>query len=83
MVRLGLELDLPNQCGVSGLTSLCFCFQMLIFCEGTRFTEEKHKLSMEFAAKKGLKPLKHHLMPRTGGFHMIAKGVRDSGKIFQ
>lgn len=41
---------------------------LLLFCEGTRFTEEKHKASNAIARKKGLPELKHHLLPRTKGF---------------
>ncbi|XP_010634754.1 1-acyl-sn-glycerol-3-phosphate acyltransferase gamma isoform X2 [Fukomys damarensis] len=40
----------------------------LLYCEGTRFTETKHRVSMEVAASKGLPPLKYHLLPRTKGF---------------
>nr|XP_039259904.1 1-acyl-sn-glycerol-3-phosphate acyltransferase delta-like isoform X1 [Styela clava] len=53
-------------------------YWMLIFCEGTRYTEKKFKLSMEIAEKKGLKPLKHHLLPRTRGFRMMTQGLRSS-----
>ena len=53
---------------------------MLIFCEGTRFTAEKHKRSNEYAEKNGLKPLKHHLIPRTKGFYLISQELRKSGK---
>ncbi|XP_039259911.2 1-acyl-sn-glycerol-3-phosphate acyltransferase delta-like isoform X2 [Styela clava] len=53
-------------------------YWMLIFCEGTRYTEKKYKLSMEIAEKKGLKPLKHHLLPRTRGFRMMTQGLRSS-----
>ncbi|XP_022081945.1 1-acyl-sn-glycerol-3-phosphate acyltransferase gamma-like [Acanthaster planci] len=41
---------------------------ILLFCEGTRFTQEKHTKGLAFAKEKGLKQLKHHLMPRTKGF---------------
>ncbi|XP_075930810.1 1-acyl-sn-glycerol-3-phosphate acyltransferase gamma isoform X1 [Petromyzon marinus] len=40
----------------------------LLYCEGTRFTEKKHRISMEVAKAKGLPKLKHHLLPRTKGF---------------
>ncbi|XP_007538575.1 1-acyl-sn-glycerol-3-phosphate acyltransferase delta [Erinaceus europaeus] len=49
----------------------------LIHCEGTRFTEKKHRVSMEVAAAKGLPPLKHHLLPRTKGFTITVKSLRD------
>ncbi|XP_014242714.1 1-acyl-sn-glycerol-3-phosphate acyltransferase gamma-like [Cimex lectularius] len=41
---------------------------LLLFAEGTRFTEDKHKASVAFATEKGLPILKHHLNPRTKGF---------------
>lgn len=41
---------------------------LLLHCEGTRFTKEKHAASMAVAASKGLPLLKHHLLPRTRGF---------------
>ncbi|KAG9333401.1 hypothetical protein JZ751_012713 [Albula glossodonta] len=40
----------------------------LLYCEGTRFTEKKHQISMQVAESKGLPKLKHHLLPRTKGF---------------
>lgn len=54
-------------------------FWILLFCEGTRFTETKHQLSMEVARKKGLPELKHHLLPRPKGFCMAINGFK--GKI--
>lgn len=42
--------------------------QLLLFAEGTRFTEDKHKTSLNFAKDKGLPLLKRHLTPRTKGF---------------
>lgn len=36
--------------------------------EGTRFTESKHKASVEFAKERGMPVLNHHLIPRTKGF---------------
>ncbi|XP_060518477.1 1-acyl-sn-glycerol-3-phosphate acyltransferase delta-like [Cylas formicarius] len=41
---------------------------LLLFPEGTRFTEKKHIVSLEFAKKNNLPELKHHLLPRTKGF---------------
>ncbi|KAM9343605.1 LOW QUALITY PROTEIN: 1-acyl-sn-glycerol-3-phosphate acyltransferase gamma [Pholidichthys leucotaenia] len=40
----------------------------LLYCEGTRFTEKKHQISMQIAESKGLPKLKYHLLPRTKGF---------------
>ncbi|CAB3368327.1 Hypothetical predicted protein [Cloeon dipterum] len=41
---------------------------LLLFAEGTRFSEHKHAASMKFAKERGLPLLKHHLVPRTRGF---------------
>jgi lysophosphatidic acid acyltransferase/lysophosphatidylinositol acyltransferase len=49
-----------------------------LFAEGTRFTEEKYKLSVEFSKKKGLPVLKHHLFPRTKGFCFLMEHMKDS-----
>lgn len=46
-----------------------------MFCEGTRFTQAKHEVSMEVARKKNLGELKHHLLPRTKGFSMLVRGA--------
>lgn len=43
-------------------------FWLLLYPEGTRFTKEKHKASLEFAKQNNLPELKHHLVPRTKGF---------------
>ncbi|KAE8621002.1 hypothetical protein XENTR_v10004647 [Xenopus tropicalis] len=50
----------------------------LLYCEGTRFTETKHKISMEVADKKGLARLKHHLLPRTRGFTTAVQCLRGT-----
>ncbi|KAG8506006.1 1-acyl-sn-glycerol-3-phosphate acyltransferase delta [Galemys pyrenaicus] len=52
----------------------------LIHCEGTRFTEKKHRISMQVAQAKGLPSLKHHLLPRTKGFAITVKSLRNVGK---
>ncbi|KAG8183009.1 hypothetical protein JTE90_017097 [Oedothorax gibbosus] len=52
---------------------------LLYFCEGTRFTKEKHKASMEFAKARNLPLLEHHLCPRTSGFNFTAKHLK--GKV--
>lgn len=54
--------------------------QFLIHCEGTRFTEKKHQISMQVAQTKGLPSLKHHLLPRTKGFAVTVRCLRDVGK---
>lgn len=50
----------------------------LLYCEGTRFTETKHRISMEVAASKGLPPLKYHLLPRTKGFTTAVQCLRGT-----
>lgn len=57
-----------------------FSFQFLIHCEGTRFTEQKHQISMQVAETKGLPKLKHHLLPRTKGFAVTVQCLRNVGK---
>uniref|UniRef100_A0A8I5NPR0 1-acylglycerol-3-phosphate O-acyltransferase n=1 Tax=Papio anubis TaxID=9555 RepID=A0A8I5NPR0_PAPAN len=52
----------------------------LIHCEGTRFTEKKHEISMQVARAKGLPRLKHHLLPRTKGFAITVRSLRNVGK---
>jgi len=49
---------------------------LLFFPEGTRFTPEKHAVSMEFAARTGQSHLKHLLLPRTKGFYAITQQLR-------
>ncbi len=51
-----------------------------MFCEGTRFTEEKHKRAVEIAKEKGYPVLKHHLLPRTKGFSLLARGAEGRSK---
>lgn len=50
-------------------------FNVLMFCEGTRFTQRKHEESMKIAQEKGFPVLKHHLLPRTKGFSLLARGA--------
>lgn len=57
-----------------------YFFNVLMFCEGTRFTKTKHEESMKIARDKGLPELKHHLLPRTKGFSIIARGAQDRGE---
>lgn len=47
-------------------------WKVTIFCEGTRFTPEKHAESMKVAKEKGFPELKYHLLPRTKGFFLAA-----------
>ncbi|KAF7251251.1 1-acyl-sn-glycerol-3-phosphate acyltransferase gamma [Varanus komodoensis] len=53
----------------------------LLYCEGTRFTETKHRISMEVAASKGLPKLKYHLLPRTKGFTTAVQCLRGTEDI--
>ncbi|XP_045469955.1 1-acyl-sn-glycerol-3-phosphate acyltransferase delta-like isoform X2 [Harmonia axyridis] len=52
---------------------------LLLYPEGTRFNEEKHKASVEFARKHNQPELKHHLLPRTKGFIASLPAMR--GKV--
>ncbi|KFP76689.1 1-acyl-sn-glycerol-3-phosphate acyltransferase delta, partial [Apaloderma vittatum] len=52
-------------------------FWFLIHCEGTRFTEQKHQISMRVAEAKGLPKLKYHLLPRTKGFAVTVQCLRN------
>lgn len=52
---------------------------MLLFPEGTRFTDKKHKASLDFAKEKNLPELKYHLLPRTKGFIASLPSMR--GKV--
>lgn len=51
--------------------------QVAIYCEGTRFTKEKHAKGVEYAKKHDLPPLKHHITPRTKGFALLAEHLRE------
>ncbi|CAD5113021.1 DgyrCDS2223 [Dimorphilus gyrociliatus] len=50
---------------------------LLMFCEGTRFSEKKLEESNKFAAKNNLPQLKHTLLPRTKGFVLTMEGIKD------
>ena len=52
---------------------------VVMFCEGTRFTKEKHEASMEIAKQKNYPLLKHHLLPRTRGFEMLVSQIEGKG----
>lgn len=41
---------------------------LVLYPEGTRFTQKKHEASMHFAKENGLPELAYHLSPRTKGF---------------
>ncbi|XP_025768846.1 1-acyl-sn-glycerol-3-phosphate acyltransferase gamma [Puma concolor] len=57
---------------------LACALKFLLYCEGTRFTEKKHRVSMEVAASKGLPALKYHLLPRTKGFTTAVQCLRGT-----
>lgn len=51
---------------------------ILAFFEGTRFTQKKYEASLKFAEEKNLPiRLKNHLVPRTRGFHCMAKTIKE------
>lgn len=52
---------------------------LLLYPEGTRFNEVKHKASLEFCRKHNQPELKHHLLPRTKGFIASIPAMR--GKV--
>lgn len=51
--------------------------QIILFPEGTRFTQQKYEKSLQFAREKGLPELKHHLTPRPKGFLTSLPPVRQ------
>ncbi|XP_050390824.1 1-acyl-sn-glycerol-3-phosphate acyltransferase gamma [Patella vulgata] len=51
----------------------------LLFPEGTRFTEDKHKASLEVSRSRGYPDMKHHLLPRPKGFILSIQNMK--GKI--
>uniref|UniRef100_A0A3B4ZLQ1 1-acylglycerol-3-phosphate O-acyltransferase 3 n=1 Tax=Stegastes partitus TaxID=144197 RepID=A0A3B4ZLQ1_9TELE len=53
----------------------------LLYCEGTRFTEKKHQISMQVAESKGLPKLKYHLLPRTKGFTTTLHCLKGTGGV--
>ena len=52
--------------------------QLCLFAEGTRFTKEKHDVSVAFAKEKGLPILKHHLHPRPKGFTFLVNNLKET-----
>ncbi|KAK3774603.1 hypothetical protein RRG08_035032 [Elysia crispata] len=49
---------------------------LLLFPEGTRFTEKKHQASLEVCRAKGYPELKHVLLPRPKGFAVTVHGLK-------
>lgn len=50
----------------------------VLFCEGTRFTQDKKKVSDEFCKEKGMDPFKYVLAPRYKGFDLLRKEFEES-----
>ncbi|KAK6187493.1 hypothetical protein SNE40_005505 [Patella caerulea] len=49
---------------------------LYMYPEGTRFTEEKHKASLEVSRSKGYPDMKHHLLPRPKGLMAFVRDMR-------
>lgn len=62
---------------VEGLTTYQYPLWLGLFPEGTRITEAKHKVALEFLAERNMKPLNHHLVPRTKGFTTMMPLLKD------
>lgn len=54
---------------------------LMMPAEGTRFSREKHEISMEFAKKNNLPMLKHHLIPRARGFLSVVPTLKENSEI--
>ena len=54
--------------------------QVCIFCEGSRFSQEKFEKGVEYAKREGLTPLKYHLVPRTKGYSILAHSLKHDGE---
>ncbi|XP_023602635.1 1-acyl-sn-glycerol-3-phosphate acyltransferase delta [Myotis lucifugus] len=76
IVVLNHKFEIDFLCGWS-LAERFGVLGFLIHCEGTRFTEKKHQISMQVAQAKGLPSLKHHLLPRTKGFAVTVRSLRN------
>lgn len=50
---------------------------LLLFCEGTRFTQSKYEQSLQFAKQRGLPLLKYHLLPRVKGFSFCIQHIKQ------
>ena len=57
-------------------------FQLCLFAEGTRFTKEKHKVSVQFSKENGFPVLKHHLLPRPKGFTFLVNNLNDTSNYY-
>jgi lysophosphatidic acid acyltransferase/lysophosphatidylinositol acyltransferase len=54
-------------------------FWLVIFVEGTRFTEAKNAANREYARSQGLPELKYCLLPRAKAFASAVQTLRASG----
>ena len=52
-----------------------------MYAEGTRYTEAKHKASIEYAKSKNLPIYKHHLLPRIKGFNLLMQSGRNTSML--
>lgn len=52
-------------------------YWMVIYAEGTRLTPEKLEASQAFSKERGFPVLKHHLQPRTKGFTLARRFLKD------
>jgi len=50
---------------------------ILLFPEGTRLSPNKHAEGIKFCQERGLREMKHHLVPRTKGFTTSVPVMRD------
>lgn len=66
-----------------GVNTAVLPSQFLLYCEGTRFTETKHQISMQVAESKGLPKLKYHLLPRTKGFTTTLQCLKGTGCVYK
>lgn len=87
MLFLNREWESDKKSLVKGLEAILetpsdLPFNISILCEGTRFNKVKHEASMEIAKAKGLPLLKHHLLPRTKGFHLLIDSVKEKADFF-
>ncbi|KAH7640387.1 hypothetical protein HUG17_7854 [Dermatophagoides farinae] len=46
--------------------------------EGTRFTQRKHEIGIDYAKENQLPIFKHHLIPRAKGFNYILRYIREN-----
>lgn len=52
---------------------------LVVYPEGTRFTQSKKERSNEYCEKNGLPMLENVLFPRYGGFKLVIENIKNSG----